>query len=115
MAQYEYRFKFYNELETLLEQNSIIEKEPQLEDDEYIEMNLEILSLIRESRLLFDGQMSQMLNDVLEKHLFFLIEMHEDGMLYDEYKERKRSLLQQYAEVLSSTELAEYLDINKIN
>ncbi|WP_337102042.1 hypothetical protein [Paenibacillus sp. YIM B09110] len=115
LAQYEYRFQFYNDLETLIEQNSVIEKEPQLEADEYIEMNFEIVSLLRESRLLFDGKTSKMLNDVLEKHLLFLIEMHEVGMLYDKYEERKRSLLEEYAAVLSSPDLAEYLDINKIN
>lgn len=115
LSQYQYRFQFYNDLETLVEQNSIIEKEPQLEDDEYVKMNLEIVSLLRESRLLFDGNTSQMLNDVLEKHLLFLIEMHEVGMFYDDYKERKHSLLEEYAMVLSSPELTGYLDINKIN
>lgn len=115
LAQYEYRFQFYNDLETLIEKNSIIEKEPQLEDDEYIKMNFEIMSLIRESRLLFDVKTSRMLNDILEKHLLFLIEMHQDGMLYETYVERKTSLLEKYSAVLSSPELSEYLDINKIN
>lgn len=78
-------------------------------------MGLSIFQSTTSSLLLFDGKTSQMLNDVLEKHLLFLIEMHQVGMLYDKYVERKTSLLEEYTAVLSSPELSEYLDINKIN
>lgn len=71
LSQYQYRFEFYQKLENIQKTTAIIKKEPQLGIEEFSELNFKILSLLRESELLFDKDISQNINKILTEHMNF--------------------------------------------
>jgi len=115
LAQYQYRFEFYKKLEDLQKDVSIIKKTPQLDDIEQLsKLNYKILSLYRESALLFDKNISKDINKILEEHLNFLTELTNTGMSYDEYEKEMSKLNTEYGNFINSDNFKKYLDINAI-
>lgn len=114
LAQYQYRFEFYEKLEDLQKNVSIIKKNPQLDIEQFSELNYKILSLYRESALLFDKNISKDINRVLEEHLNFLTEINNTGMSYDGYEKEMKKLNTEYGNFINSDNFKKYLDINAI-
>lgn len=114
LAMYKYRFEFYTKLEELQKEVSLIEKEPQKELEELEELSFNILSMYRESTLLFDEETSSEVNEILERHLEFLLKLNNDGMLYDKYVEEIKELNNEYGEFLNSDNFKKYININLI-
>ncbi|BBH23285.1 hypothetical protein Back11_46300 [Paenibacillus baekrokdamisoli] len=114
LSQYQYRFEFYRKLGNIQKTTSILKKEPQLEIEEFSELNFEILSLLRESKLLFNKDISQNINKILTDHMNFLVELNNEGMYYDDYKKEMSKLNMDYGDFLNSDSFKMYLDINRI-
>lgn len=114
LSQYQYRFEFYEKLENIQKKTTIIKKESQLGIDEFAELNFEILSLLRESELLFNKDISQNINKILTEHMEFLVKLSNEGMHYDDYKKEMIKLNADYGNLLNSDSFKKYLDINKI-
>ena len=115
LAQYQYRFEFYKKLEDLLKDVSIIKKNAQQDDiEQFSELNYKILSLYRESALLFDKNISKDINKILEEHLEFLNELNNKGMSYDGYEKKMKNLNTEYGNFINSDNFKKYLDINVI-
>lgn len=114
LVQYQYRFEFYKKLEDLQKEVAIIKKSPQLDIEQFSELNYKILSLYRESALLFDESISKAINKILENHLNFLIKLNNNGMPYDEYKKEMENLNTEYGNFINSDNFKKYLDINAI-
>lgn len=114
LAQYQYRFEFYEKLEDLQTNVSIIKKSPQLDIEQFSELNYKILSLYRESALLFDKNISKDINKILEEHLNFLTEINNTGMSYDDYEKEMKKLNTEYGNFINSDNFKKYLDINAI-
>ncbi len=114
LAQYQYRFEFYEKLEDLQKDVSIIKKKPQLDIEQFSQLNFKILSLYRESALLFDKDVSKDIDEILAKHLNFLSELNNNGMYYDDYKKEMSKLNTEYGTFLNSDNFKKYLDINAI-
>lgn len=115
LSQYEYRFEFYKKVEDLQKTTAIIHKEPQLGMEEFSKLNFEILSLLRESELLFNSNISDNINKILTEHINFLVKLNNEGMYHDDYKEGMFKLNKEYGEFLNSDSFKDYLNINKIN
>lgn len=115
LAQYQYRFEFYEKLEDLQKDVSIIKKKPQLDDiEQFSELNYKILSLYRESALLFDKNVSNDINKILEEHLNFLNELNNTGLSQDDYEKEMKNLNTEYGNFINSDNFKKYLDINAI-
>ncbi|MCM3262091.1 hypothetical protein M3664_30325 [Paenibacillus lautus] len=114
LSQYQYRFEFYQKLENIQKTTAIIKKEPQLGIEEFSELNFKILSLLRESELLFDKDISQNINKILTEHMNFLVKLSNEGMYYDNYKKEMIKFNTDYGNFLNSDSFKEYLDINRI-
>lgn len=114
LSQYQYRFKFYEKLEDLQKDVSIIKKKPQLDIEEFSELNYKILSLNRESLLLFDKDISRDVDKILVEHLNFLSKLNNKGMSYDDYKKEMFKLNTEYGTFLRSENFIKYIDINAI-
>lgn len=114
LVQYQYRFEFYENLEELQKDVSIIKKNPQLDIEQFSELNYKILSLYRESALLFDQNTSEHINKILEEHLNFLTEINNTGMSYDDYEKEMKKLNTEYGNFINSDNFKKYLDINAI-
>lgn len=115
LAQYQYRFEFYKKLEDLQKDVSIIKKNAQQDDiEQFSELNYKILSLYRESALLFDKNISKDINKILEEHLEFLNELNNKGMSYDGYEKKMKNLNTEYGNFINSDNFKKYLDINVI-
>lgn len=114
LSQYQYRFEFYKKLEDLQKEVSVIKKKPQLDIDEFSKLNFKILSLLRESELLFDKNISNDINKILDEHLVFLTELNNKGMYYNDYKEKMNKLNTEYGNFINSDNFKKYLDINGI-
>jgi hypothetical protein len=114
LAQYQYRFEFYEKLEDLQKDVSIIKKNPQPDIEQFSESNYKILSLYRESALLFDKNISNNINKILEEHLNFLTEVNNTGMPYDDYEKEMKKLNAEYGNFINSGNFKKYLDINAI-
>ncbi|MBN1035643.1 hypothetical protein DWC20_08805 [Clostridium botulinum] len=115
LAQYQYRFEFYEKLEDLQKDVSIIKKKPQLDDiEQFSELNYKILSLYRESALLFDKNISKDINKILEEHLNFLNELNNTGLSQDDYEKEMKNLNMEYGNFINSDNFKKYLDINAI-
>lgn len=115
LAQYQYRFEFYEKLNNLQKDVSIIKKEPQLEIEQLSELNYKILSLSRESAFLFDKSISEEINEILAEHLNLLSELNNKGMPYDDYKKEMFRLNTEYGNFINSKKFKKYLDINVID
>lgn len=114
LSQYEYRFEFYNKVSDLQKAIAIIPKEPQLGITEFSELSFEILSLIRESELLFDKDVSDSINKILEEHLYLLVNFNNEEISYYDYKEEIIKLNNEYGDFLNSDSFKRYLNINNI-
>lgn len=114
LSQYQYRFDFYEKIGKIQKTTSIIKKDPQLDMEEFSELNFEILSLLRESELLFDKDISQNIKKILTEHMDFLVKLSNEGMYYDDYKKEMLKLNTDYANFLNSDSFKKYLDINTI-
>ena len=114
LAIYKYRYEFYTKLEEIQEEVFVIEKNPQKEIEEMKEISFNILSLSRESTLLFDEETSSEVNKILNRHLEFLVKLNNDGMYYDDYAEEMKKLNDEYGEFLNSESFKKYIDINLI-
>ncbi|WP_034438848.1 hypothetical protein [Clostridium ihumii] len=114
LVQYQYRFEFYEKLKDLQKDTSMIKKDPQRGMEEFADLNYKILSLYRESSMLFDQNISKNINDILNEHLIFLNELNNNGMDYDEYKSEIKKLNGDYGDFINSDNFKKYLDINII-
>lgn len=114
LVQYQYRFEFYEKLKDLQKDTSMIKKNPQRGMEEFADLNYKILSLYRESSMLFDQNISKNINDILNEHLIFLNELNNNGMDYDEYKSEIKKLNGDYGDFINSDNFKKYLDINII-
>jgi len=112
LAQYQYRFEFYEKLQDLQKEVSTIKEKPQLELDQFSKLTYEILSLIRESTFLFDKGISDDINIILNEHLEFLLELNNEGMYYGDYENEMNKLNSDYGDFINSDDFKEYLDIN---
>lgn len=114
LAQYQYRFEFYEKLEDLQKEVSVIKKEPQLDIDQLSKLSYEILSLARKSSLLFDKGVSNDINKILNRHLEFLTKLNNGEINYADYENEMKNLVLDYGNFLNSDDFKEYLDINEI-
>ncbi|MEK4061612.1 MULTISPECIES: hypothetical protein [unclassified Paenibacillus] len=114
LSQYQYRFEFYEKLENIQKTTAIIKKEPQLDLEEFSELNFEILSLLRESELLFNKDISQNIKKILTEHMDFLVKLSNEGMYHDDYTKEMFKLNTDYGDFLNSVSFKKYLDINII-
>lgn len=110
LSQYEYRFEFYKKLEHLQEATSVVMLDPQLS----IELHFNILSLLRESKLLFNEDISKNINEILTEHLEFLVNTNNKTINHDNYAEGMLKLNTDYGNFLNSDSFKVYLDINRI-
>lgn len=110
LSQYEYRFEFYKKLEHLQEATSVVMLDPQLS----IELHFNILSLLRESKLLFSEDISKNINEILTEHLEFLVNTNNKTINHDNYAEGMLKLNTDYGNFLNSDSFKVYLDINRI-
>lgn len=114
LAQYQYRFDFYQKLEDLQKEASVIKKDPHLEIDQLNKLSYEILSLIRRSSLLFDKDVSNNINSVLAEHLNLITDLNNNDINDDYYKNEMMQIITKYGNFLNSDDFKEYIDINRI-
>jgi hypothetical protein len=115
LSQYEYRFEFYKKLESLQKATSFVMKDPKQSVEEFPELHFKIISLLRESELLFNKDISQKINDILNEHLDFLVFIdNNENINHDNYKKELFRLNTAYGNFLNSDSFKVYLDINRI-
>lgn len=114
LAQYQYRFEFYLKLEDLQKEVSVIKKDPQLDIDQLTKLSYELLSLIRESTLLFDKDVSNKINGILGEHLELITKLNNLEINDDDYKNEMMKIITEYGNFLNSDDFKEYIDINRI-
>jgi hypothetical protein len=114
LAMYKYRYDFYEKVSKIQKTVSVIELNPEIEMEKHVDLSFEILSAMRESKILFDEKLANRINEILELHLDFLNNKMNDGMSTEDYRNYMLNLNKRYGEFLQSKEFLEYLDINLI-
>ncbi|ETT31659.1 hypothetical protein C161_26880 [Paenibacillus sp. FSL R5-192] len=117
LSQYEYRFEFYQKLESVQQTTATVMLNPKLDHEEFSELSFKILSLLRESKLLFNKDLSQNINNILSEHIEFLSYLNNediDKIDDDDYKNEMFKLNTNYTDFLNSDSFIEYLNINII-
>jgi|GEM_PF-5765265 len=115
LSQYEYRFDFYKKIESLQKATSFVMKDPKQSVEEFPELHFKIISLLRESELLFNKDISQNINNILNEHLDFLVFIdNNENINHDNYEKEIRKLNTDYGNFLNSDSFKVYLDINRI-
>lgn len=114
LAQYQYRFEFYLKLEDLQKDVSVIKIDPQLNIDQMTKLSYQLLSLIRESTLLFDKDVSNNINGTLGEHLELITKLNNKEINDDDYKNQMMKIITEYGNFMNSDDFKEYIDINRI-
>lgn len=113
LAQYQYRFEFYKDVEELQKEISF-----QIEETAAIEipsLTADALSIMRASSLLFTSDVYMDVESITNEHITTMENFINEKISFEEYQKRLVTLVRKYGEFMRSEAFINQVNINKIS